>query len=59
VTERTQTRRTKGVRGGRSQRIVQQVLEATVTELAESGYRTFRMDAVSTAAKVNKTTRDL
>jgi AcrR family transcriptional regulator len=36
--------------------VVQRVLEATVAELAESGYRAFRMDAVSTAAKVNKTT---
>lgn len=42
--------------GGRSERVVQQVLEATVAELAESGYRGFRMDAVSTAAGVNKTT---
>lgn len=41
--------------GGRSERVVQQVLEATVAELAESGYRTFRMDAVSAAAGVNKT----
>jgi AcrR family transcriptional regulator len=44
------------VLGGRSERVVQQVLVATVAELAESGYRTFRMDAVSTAAGVNKTT---
>ncbi len=29
---------------------------ATVAELAESGYRAFRMDAVSAAAGVNKTT---
>jgi AcrR family transcriptional regulator len=32
------------------------VLVATVTELAESGYRAFRMDEVSAAAAVNKTT---
>jgi AcrR family transcriptional regulator len=44
------------VLGGRSERVVQQVLEATVAELAESGYRAFRMDAVSVAAEVNKTT---
>jgi AcrR family transcriptional regulator len=44
------------VLGGRSERVVQQVLVATVTELAESGYRAFRMDAVSAAAGVNKTT---
>lgn len=42
--------------GGRSQRVVEQVLVATVAELAESGYRAFRMDAVSAAAEVNKTT---
>lgn len=50
------TRRTKGVLGGRSERVVQQVLVATVAELAESGYRAFRMDVVSAAAEVNKTT---
>jgi AcrR family transcriptional regulator len=44
------------VLGGRSKRVVQDVLEATVAELAESGYRAFRMDAVSAAAAVNKTT---
>jgi len=53
---RTKTRRTRGVLGGRSERVVQQVLAATVGELAESGYRAFRMDAVSAAAGVNKTT---
>ena len=42
--------------GGRSERVVQQVLVATVAELAESGYRAFRMDVVSAAAAVNKTT---
>jgi len=56
LTERTETRRTRGVLGGRSERVVQQVLVATVAELAESGYRAFRMDAVSAAAGVNKTT---
>jgi len=56
LTKRTKTRRTRGVLGGRSERVVQQVLVATVAELAESGYRPFRMDAVSTAAAVNKTT---
>lgn len=56
LSERAPTRRTKGVLGGRSQRVVQQVLAATVAELAESGYRAFRMDAVSAAAGVNKTT---
>ncbi len=56
LTERTETRRTKGVLGGRSKRVVEQVLAATVAELAESGYRAFRMDVVSTSASVNKTT---
>lgn len=50
------TRRTRGVLGGRSERVVEQVLAATVAELAESGYRAFRIDAVSAAAGVNKTT---
>lgn len=55
LTKRTQTRRTKGVLGGRSDRVVQGVFVATVAELAESGYRAFRMDVVSAAAEVNKT----
>lgn len=42
--------------GGRSERVVQQVLEATVAELAASGYRAFRVDTVSASAGVNKTT---
>ncbi len=42
--------------GGRSERVVEQVLVATVAELAESGYRAFRMDVVSATAGVNKTT---
>jgi AcrR family transcriptional regulator len=56
LSERTATRRTRGVLGGRSERVVQQVLVATVAELGESGYRAFRMDVVSAAAGVNKTT---
>jgi AcrR family transcriptional regulator len=44
------------VLGGRSTRVVEDVLAAAVAELAESGYRAFRMDAVSAAAGVNKTT---
>lgn len=56
MSERAETRRTRGVLGGRSERVVQQVLVASVAELAESGYRAFRMDAVSAMAKVNKTT---
>lgn len=53
---RTETRRTRGVLGGRSERVVQQVLDATVAELAEAGFHAFRIDAVSAAAGVNKTT---
>lgn len=56
MAERRQTRRTQGVLGGRSERVVQQVMEATVAELGESGYRSFRMEAVAAAARVNKTT---
>lgn len=42
--------------GGRSERVVEQVLVATVAELAESGYRAFRVDVVCAAAGVHKTT---
>ncbi|HVY30796.1 MAG TPA: TetR/AcrR family transcriptional regulator [Polyangiaceae bacterium] len=56
LSQPTKTRRTQGVLGGRSERVVQRVLVATVAELGESGYRAFRMDAVSAAAGVNKTT---
>jgi AcrR family transcriptional regulator len=52
----TETRRTRNVLGGRSERVVEQVLAATIAELAVSGYRAFRMDHVSTEAGVNKTT---
>jgi AcrR family transcriptional regulator len=43
------------VLGGRSERVVSEILEAAVAELAESGFRAFRMDRVSAAAGVNKT----
>lgn len=56
LSKRTATRRTRGVLGGRSARVAEQVLVATVAELAESGYRAFRMDVVSASAAVNKTT---
>lgn len=56
MSERTKTRRTRGVLGGRSERVVRQVRDATVAELAASGYRAFRMDVVSESAGVNKTT---
>jgi AcrR family transcriptional regulator len=46
-----------GVRaGGRSARVVEQVLRATAEELARVGYAAFRMDDVARAASVNKTT---
>jgi AcrR family transcriptional regulator len=44
------------VLGGRSERVVRRVLAAAVAELAESGYRAFRMARVSASAGVNKTT---
>ncbi|MBX3233419.1 MAG: TetR/AcrR family transcriptional regulator [Labilithrix sp.] len=56
MTERIETRRTRGVLGGRSERVVRQALLATVAELADSGYRAFRIDVVSAAAGLNKTT---
>lgn len=56
LTDPTPTRRTRGVLGGRSERVAQSVLAAAVAELAESGYAAFRMDAVCTSAAVNKTT---
>jgi AcrR family transcriptional regulator len=49
-------RRTQGILGGRSERVVRRVLEAAIAELARSGYAGFRMDAVAAAAAVNKTT---
>jgi AcrR family transcriptional regulator len=51
-----QSRRTRGTRAGRSTQVVQRVLDAAVAELAASGYAGFRMDAVTSAADVNKTT---
>jgi AcrR family transcriptional regulator len=51
------TRRTTGVlAGGRSERVVKHVLEASVAELAQSGYSAFRIDQVAAKAGVNKTT---
>ncbi len=50
------TRRTGTIRtGGRSARVVTQVLSAAVHELTRSGYDSFRVDAVASAAGVNKT----
>ena len=49
-------RRTQGILGGRSEQVVRRVLEAALRELARSGHAGFRMDAVASVAKVNKTT---
>ncbi len=50
------TRRTGMTRtGGRSARVVTSVLTAAVSELTRSGYDRFRVDAVASAAGVNKT----
>lgn len=49
-------RRTQGILGGRSAQVVRRVLDAALHELARSGHAGFRMDAVATAANVNKTT---
>jgi AcrR family transcriptional regulator len=55
----TPTRRpvTRGIRlGGRSGRVVVDVLSAAAAELAARGYAAFRVDGVASAAGVNKTT---
>ena len=50
------TRRTGQVRiGGRSARIVQNVLQAALDELVRGGYDGFRVDSVAANAGVNKT----
>jgi AcrR family transcriptional regulator len=49
-------RRTLGVLGGRSEKVVRGVLDAAIVVLARSGYAGFRMDAVASRAGVNKTT---
>jgi AcrR family transcriptional regulator len=51
-----QSRRTKGILGGRSDTVVRRVLEAAIGELARSGYAGFRMDEVADRAGVNRTT---
>ncbi|TNE91091.1 MAG: TetR/AcrR family transcriptional regulator [Deltaproteobacteria bacterium] len=51
------TRRTKGVqRGQRSQRVVESVRRATLSELARVGYAQLTMDGVATEAGVHRTT---
>lgn len=51
------SRRTVGARtGGRSERVVHDVLEATIDELARVGYAALRMEDVAARAGVAKTT---
>ena len=50
------SRRTQGIRGGRSEQVVRRVLDAAIVELARSGYHGFRIDVVASRAAVNKTT---
>lgn len=48
---------TRGVRtGGRSARIREAILEATVTELTQAGYAALSVEAIAARAGVNKTT---
>lgn len=50
------TRRTAGTRiNERTEQLVASVMEATIDELSRSGYDGFRVEAVATAAGVNKT----
>jgi AcrR family transcriptional regulator len=49
------TRRTLGILGGRSEQVVNRVLDASVAELAHSGFAAFRMEEVAAQAAVNKT----
>jgi AcrR family transcriptional regulator len=50
-------RRTVGARtGGRSERVVRDVLRATVDELAKAGFGALRVEDVAARAGVNKTT---
>jgi AcrR family transcriptional regulator len=51
-TQRERRRRT----GGRSARVVTEVLEATIDVLARVGYEALTMDAVAAAARVSRTT---
>jgi AcrR family transcriptional regulator len=49
------TRRTRGILGGRSEQVVKRVLDASIDELARSGYADFRVEVVAARAAVNKT----
>lgn len=55
--QRSRSRRTTGERvGGRSERVVREILNAAHAELAASGYAAFRIDEVASRAGVNRTT---
>ena len=50
-------RRTVGARtGGRSERVVRDVLRAAIEELSTNGYSALRVEDVAARAGVNKTT---
>lgn len=54
---RSRTRRTGGVRtGGRSARVVEAALAATVEELGRVGYTALRVEDIAAKCEVNKTT---
>jgi AcrR family transcriptional regulator len=53
----TSSRRTAGQRtGGRSERVVEDVIDATAAELVRVGYAKLRVEHVAERARVNKTT---
>ncbi len=53
----SKSRRTANIRtGGRSERVVREVLRVTLEELARIGYAALRVDEVAARAGVNKTT---
>jgi AcrR family transcriptional regulator len=56
VGSRARPRRTKGILGGRSAAVVQQVIGAAIGELASSGYGGLRIEEVATRAGVNRST---
>jgi AcrR family transcriptional regulator len=56
-TETSSSRRTAGQRtGGRSERVVEDVIDATTRELVRVGYAKLRVEQVAEQARVNKTT---
>jgi AcrR family transcriptional regulator len=50
------TRRTEGVRGGRSLELVDNILDVTLAELGRVGYAELRVDEIAVRCAVNKTT---